>query len=162
MTFTPEQIEKFRQVGLRLDRNGRWWHQGEEITHPRLRQALLRWLDVRDDDRRPIVRLDETRYAYVDVDDAHLLVTSARWDGDGAFVLLNDGREEELAYDSLRVGDDDAVYCTARGGRLDARITTPAWAVLAERIEADGADGPEGSDGFVLGARGRRFAIGHR
>src|SRR5262249_34555219 len=69
--LTPEMIEKFRSIGLRLDRNGRFWHEGVEVTHPRLRQALLRWLDVRDDGR-DIVRLDAQRYAYIDVEDAHL------------------------------------------------------------------------------------------
>ena len=156
--MTAPAPERFRQIGLRLDRNGRLWHQGEEVTHPRLRQALLRWLDLRDEDRRPVVRLDETRYAYIDVDDAHLLVTSARWDGDRIFVVLNDGSEEELAYASLRVGDGDALYCTVRGGRLEGRVTTPAYQVLAAGIDDD----PDRPGSFVLRAAGGRFAIGHR
>lgn len=133
----PELIEKLRQTGIRLDREGRFWHEGQEITHGGFRRALLRWMD-RLPDGRPILRLDENRFAYVDVEDAHLLAVSARWDGDRARLTLNDGSEEELDYASLRVGEGHALYCKVRNG-LDARITTAAYGVLAQRIvEQDG------------------------
>lgn len=141
-----EALERFRQTGIRLDREGRFWHEGAEVEHEGLRRAFLRWMD-RLDDGRPVLRLDENRYVYLDVEDAPLLITAARWDGDRAFVTINDGVEQELEYDSLRVGDGDALYCTVRGGRLEARVTTPAYYVLAERIEPAG-------DGFAL--------LGHR
>jgi len=139
-------LEKFRTIGLRIDRSGKVWHQGEEVTHPRLRQALLRWLDV-SPEGRDIVRLDAQRYAYVEVEDAHLRVTSARWDGDRAWLVLDDGSEEELDYDSLASSADDAAYCQVRGGRLRARITTPAYYTLAEHIV-------ESPEGFALRAAG--------
>ena len=73
--FSPEQLEKFRTIGLRIDRAGKIWHQNEEITHPRLRQALLRWLDVRardgDDQLRQAAHLvDETIPGLVVIDGA--------------------------------------------------------------------------------------------
>ena len=114
----------------------------------------MRWLD-RLPSGRPILRLDDTRYAYVDIDDAFLLVTSVRWGADRAFVRLNDDTEEELDYSSLMVGDEDALYCAVRGGKLDARITTKAYYLLAERIEDDGQS-------FVLRAAGRSWPIGRR
>ena len=139
-------LERFRQVGVRLDREGKFWHRGEPVTHPGLARALLRWLDVLEDGR-PILRLDATRYAYVDVDDALLLVTSIRWEGDRAIARLNDGSEEELAYDTLEVGHAFALYCRARAGRLRARITPTAYYSLAERIE-------EIDGGFAVRAAG--------
>jgi len=145
-TLPPELIEKLRSIGLRIDRAGRLWHQGDEVTHPRLRHAILRWLDV-SPDGRDIVRLDDVRFAYVDVDDAHLRATSARWDGDRVWLVLDDDTEEELAYDTLVAAPDDAAYCQVRGGRLRARITTPAYYTLAEHIV-------ETPDGFALEAAG--------
>src|SRR5215213_3003851 len=109
MELTPELIEKMRAIGLRLDRAGAFWHEGTTVAHPRLRQALLRWLDVLDDGR-DIVRLDDKRYAYVDVEDAHLRALSARWDGDRCLILWDDDEEEELDYASLRQADDNAFY----------------------------------------------------
>ena len=131
MDFTPEQIEKFRTIGLRLDRGGTFWQEGAPVTHARLRQALLRWLDVRDDGR-DIIRLDEKRYAYVDVEDAHLRARSARWDGDRAYILWDDDVERELEYATLSIAPDNAIYATV--GKLRGRIASPAYQTLAEKI----------------------------
>lgn len=151
MELTPELLEKMRTIGLRLDRHGTFWHEGTAVTHPRLRQALLRWLDVRDDGR-DIVRLDDRRYAYVTVEDAHLRARSARWDGDRCRILWDDDQEAELDYGSLRQGDDHALYATARGA-LRGRIGAPAYHTIAERIvDLDGA-------GFALAAAGARWPI---
>jgi hypothetical protein len=150
MQFTPEQLEKMRAIGLTLDRAGTFWHDGAAVTHPRLRQALLRWLDVREDGR-DIVRLDDKRYAYVDIADAHLRALSARWDGDRCFVLWDDDQEEELDYGSLRQAPDHAFYARARH-KLRGRIAGPAHHAIAERIvETDG--------GFALEAAGQRWPI---
>jgi hypothetical protein len=149
--LTPEMIERLRQTGIRLDREGRFWHEGAVVTHRGFQRALLRWLD-RLDDGRPILRLDDKRYAYIDVDDADLLALSARWQGERAFLTLNDESEEELAYDTLAVGEGDALYCRARRGRLTARITTPAYYALAERIEP-------AAGGFALRAAGQLHPI---
>ncbi|MCA9674816.1 MAG: hypothetical protein H6709_05855 [Kofleriaceae bacterium] len=151
----PELLEKFRTIGLRLDRAGRFWHQGVEVTHPRLRQALLRWLDVRDDGR-DVVRLDDQRYAYVDVDDAHLRAVSARWDDDRVWLRLDDDRDEELAYATLYAAGDGGLCCRVRGGRLRGRLGTAAHAAVAERVVED-RDAPSG---FALRAAGKVWPIG--
>jgi hypothetical protein len=146
-----ELIEQMRAIGLRLDRAGTFWHQGTPVTHQRLRQALLRWLDVADDGR-DIVRLDERRYAYVDIEDAHLRARSVRWDGDRCFVRWDDDQEDELDYGSLRQAPDHALYARARG-KLRGRIAGPAYHAIAERIveRIDGA--------FTLEAAGRSWPI---
>jgi hypothetical protein len=146
--LTPELLEKMRQIGLRLDRSGVFWHGGSQVTHPRLRQALLRWLDVRDG--KNIVKLDDKRFAYVDVEDAHLRALSARWETDRCFVLWDDEQETELDYGSLTVAEDNAFYVTVRG--LRGRIAGPAHHAIAERIFEHG-------DHFVLAARAGTWPI---
>jgi hypothetical protein len=148
--LTPEMIEKMRAIGLRLDRTGTFWQEGGAVTHGRLRQALLRWLDVRDEDGRDIIRLDDKRYAYVEVEDAHLRARSARWDGDRIRILWDDDEERELEYATLRQAADHALY--ARVGKLRGRIAGPAYHAIAERIS-------EAPEGFVLEAVGQRFPI---
>ena len=140
-----------RAIGLRLDRGGTFWQEGAPVTHARLREALLRWLDVRDDGR-DIVRLDATRYAYVEIEDAHLRARSARWDGDRCLVLWDDDREAELEYATLAQADDNALY--ARIGKLRGRIASPAYQAIAERIH-------ESDAGFVLDAAGSRWPVAH-
>jgi hypothetical protein len=151
MQLTPELIEKMRAIGLQLDRSGTFWHEGTPVTHARLRQALLRWLDVRDDGR-DIVRLDDKRYAYVDIADAHLRALSARWQGDRCLVLWDDDEERELDYGSLRQAPDHAFYTRVRG-KLRGRIAGPAHHAVAERVVelAGGA--------FALEAAGQRWPI---
>ena len=150
MELTPELIEKMRAIGLRLDRAGTFWHEGTAVTHARLRQALLRWLDVREDGR-DIVRLDDKRHAYVEVEDTHLRARSARWDGDRCHVLWDDDQEEELDYASLEQDPDHSLRARARQ-RLRGRIGGPAYHAIAEHIVEDGP-------GFALLAAGKRWPI---
>jgi hypothetical protein len=149
MELTPELLAQFRTIGLRLDRTGRFWHQGVMVTHARLALALRRWLDVRDG--RDVVALDAERYAYVEVEDAHLQAVAARWDGARCVITWDDEREEELTYASLRVGAGNALYAAVRGV-LRGRIAGPAYHAVAERIVEEG-------DGFAIEAAGRRWRI---
>jgi hypothetical protein len=150
--LTPELLEKMRAIGLRLDKAGTLWHQGTAVSHPRLRQALLRWLDVLPDGR-DIVRLDERRYAYVEVEDAHLRALSARWEGDRCTVVWDDEQEEELDYGSLCQAADHAFYARARGGSLRGRIAGPAYHAVTERvIETEAGT-------FALAAAGAQWPI---
>ncbi len=38
-------LEKLRQSGIRIDREGRFIHEGAPVTHEGLLGALFRWLD---------------------------------------------------------------------------------------------------------------------
>ena len=124
---------------------------GDELGATKtLRQALLRWLDVRGDGR-DIVRLDETRYAYVEVEDAHLRARSARWEGERCIVFWDDDLDEELDYASLRQAPDHALYARVHQ-RLRGRIAGPAYHAIAARVV-------ERSGAFELEAAGRRWPI---
>jgi hypothetical protein len=134
--LSDAEIEKLRQSGIRLDAEGRFWHEGHEVTHHGLRAAFFRWLD-RNPDGRYVLRLDEKRFVYLDVDDAPFLVRSLRWDGERAIAVLSDGGEEtlDLATVALKNG---VAYATVKG-RFEARLSTAAWTTLGERIvERDG------------------------
>jgi hypothetical protein len=148
--LTEAMIEQMRAIGLRLDRGGTFWHQGAPVTHARLRGALLHWLDVLDDGR-DIVRLDDKRYAYVDIEDAHLRARAAHWRSGHCFVLWDDDEERELDYGSLRQAADHALYVRAHD-RLRGRIAGPAYHAVAEHIVEDGA-------GYALEAADRRWPI---
>jgi hypothetical protein len=138
MQLSEEQIEKLRQSGIRLDGDGRFWHEGAEVTHHGLRAAFWRWLD-RNADGRYVLRLDAKRFVYLDVDDAPFVVRSLRWQDDRALLRLSDDAEEELAYKTLRISPSGAVYAKVKGERFDARLSTGAWGTLGQRIiERDG------------------------
>lgn len=133
------RLEAFRQSGLRIDAQGRFWHQGAVVEHEGLRQALWRWLD-RLPDGRTILRLDEKRYVYVDVEDTPLLVQTLRWpQPTGAPILsLSDGREEPLAPERLTIDAEGILRTWVRNGQLEARLSTAAAAALAEHLDLQG------------------------
>jgi uncharacterized protein len=142
-TIDPELLERLRRSGIRIDREGRFVHEGEEVRHQGLKQALFRWLDrLPPPEDRYILRLDERRYAYVDVDDTPLVARAARVDAgppERLLLALSDGSEEALDPATLTVDGAGVLRAFVRGGRLEARLATAAAAVLADRIrEAEG------------------------
>lgn len=134
---TPAQLEAWRNIGLLLDRQGRFWHGGALVEHRRLHLALLRWL-ARREDGRYIVRLDDTRFAYVEVEDAPLRVVSLRVDGGIAMLLLDDESEEPLAGESLTSPDGEQIYVRVRGGAMWARFLSAAHQALEGHLHAVG------------------------
>jgi hypothetical protein len=140
---------------LRLDREGRWWHDGEPVTHAGIHDALHRWLDRDDSTGRFVVRAGR-EWCFVEVDDVPAFVRRVRAEGDGVerrvLLVLADGAEEELDPATLRQAADNVLYCTVRAGRMPARFDRSAYWRLAQWVEFDGATA-------VLPAAGRRWPI---
>ncbi len=146
------RLENLRRSGIRIDRQGQFIHEGEPVRHEGLRQALFRWLD-RLPDGRHILRLDERRYAFLDVDDTPLVVPALRFASAGTVTLaLSDGGSETLDPATLTVDEAGVMRCQVRGGRLEARLSTSAAATLADQIQ----DTPAGP---LLRLGERRFPI---
>jgi len=140
MTIDPALIERLRQSGIRIDREGEFQHEGEPVRHEGLRRALFRWLD-RLPDGRYILRLDANRFAYVDADDTPLVARAARVAGETILLALSDGSEEPLDPATLTIDAAGILRCRVRAGVLEARLATSAVAALGDRL-ADGVDGP--------------------
>jgi hypothetical protein len=147
-----ETLERLRRSGIRIDREGRFIHDGEEVRHEGLRRALFRWLDA-EPDGRVVLRLDERRFAYVDVDDTPLVARAARLDGERVWLALSDGAEETLDPATLTVDEAGVLRARVRGGRLAARLATDAVAAFAERLSEEAPGRP------TLTLAGRRWAL---
>jgi uncharacterized protein len=148
-------IERLRRSGIRVDREGRFIHEGAEVTHAGLRQALFRWLDrLPPPDNRYVLRLDERRFAYLDVDDTPLVAQAARIDPTGTIWLaLSDGAEEALDEKTLTVDGAGLLRASVRGGQLEARLATSAVAALGDLV----TETPDGRP--ALRVAGRTVAI---
>jgi len=148
-------IERLRRSGIRVDREGRFIHEGAEVTHEGLRRALFRWLDrLPPPDGRYVLRLDERRFAYLDVDDTPLVARAARIDPGGPIWLaLSDGAEEALDPGTLTVDGAGVLRAWVRGGRLEARLATSAVATLGDLL----TETPDGSP--ALRAAGQLVTI---
>ena len=137
-------LEKLReQSGLRLDKDGRFWHRGGLVEHARTLAVLHQGMH-RAPDGRWATRIGK-EWAYVEVEDTALFVRRI----DGVRAQLATGEWAEIQ--GLAKGPDDALYATVRGER--ARLTRAAQLSLADALrEEDGR--------FVVTLGGRRFEIG--
>jgi len=102
-----------------------------------------------------VLRLDDRRFAYVDVDDTPLVVRALRVDDDGVRLELSDGADEPLDPATLTIDGDGILRCQVRGGRLEARLATSAAVALADHL-------CETPDGPALRVGGRAVAISPR
>jgi hypothetical protein len=142
MTPNAELLERLRRSGFRIDREGRFIHEGAEVRHEGLRRALYRWLDT-EPDGRVVLRLDARRFANLDVDDTPLVARAARLEPapprEAARVLLalSDGAEEPLDPATLTIDGAGVLRARVRGGRLEARLATAAAAVLADVVSEE-------------------------
>jgi hypothetical protein len=128
-----------RESTLRLDRQGRFWHDGARVEHPALERALRSWIARHPDDGRPILT-NGYDWCYFEVEDAPLFVDALRIEGEAVTLVLFDGSEEPLDPATLSVGEDGVVYARARGGALPARFSRHAQTQLAPLLVA--ADPP--------------------
>lgn len=119
-------------------RDGRWYADGEPITHKRLASLFSRCLRRKADGSFEIW-IDERFHADVEVEDTPYVVVSADCHGNTLVVELNDGSREPIAGGRLTIGDDDALYCRIKGGSERARFLRSAQSSLAEHIEQTGA-----------------------
>src|SRR6202012_4626421 len=120
----PPPEGRSRESTLRLDAQGRFWHEGRLVEHAGLAAGLHGWISRHPDDGRYILT-NGYDWTYFTVDDAPFFVRSVRIEPDGVVLLLSDGTEEPWSPESTRVGPDSALYARvkagARGGPFEAK-----------------------------------------
>ena len=148
----PALLEKLREAsGLRLDREGGFWHQGEPIEHARTLAVLHRGIH-RAPDGRWATRIG-AEWGYLDVEDAAFFVRRVEIAGETLRAQLADGAWTELAAAALAesagitLGAGDALYLRVNGER--ARLTRAAQLSLSEAVR----ELPGGTFALLLGDR---------
>ena len=126
-----------RESTIELDREGRFWHDGERVAHPPIERALRSWIARHPEDGRPILT-NGWDWCYFRVEDAAFVVDALRVEADGGVTLrLFDDTEEPLDPDTLSIGADGAVYARVKAGRFEARFSRHAQTQLADVLVAD-------------------------
>lgn len=126
---------------LWIDKEGRWFSRGEEITHRRTYLLFCRSLTL-DEAGHPTLRIgrEECR---VEVEDAPFVVRSVDFIYDGEKqlkfldLILNDETREPLNPETLRVGPENVLYCRVREGKFAARFSRGAYQLLFPLIRDD-------------------------
>jgi hypothetical protein len=154
----PPSAEPKNTAPLFLDREGRWFHDGVEITHERTRLLFSKSIRRRASGTYCLQIGSES--AEVVVEDAPYTVLSVtiQEDPDGfpqEYILhLNDETEERLESGSLFVGAGDVMYCKVKGGLERARFLRPAYYQICAKLEYDARN-----DRYGLPSAGGGIAI---
>ncbi|MDE8654072.1 DUF1285 domain-containing protein [Novosphingobium album (ex Liu et al. 2023)] len=137
---------------MRIAADGRWFHEGGEITRPAMVRAFASLL-MRDDAGRHWLVTPGQKLA-IAVDDAAFIATDVRQDaGALAFRLNTDDLVIAGPDHPIRAaGDADApaIYLGVRHG-TEARLNRSTWAQLAEIALA--------GDGRSVTSRGATFSL---
>jgi len=122
------------ESGIRLDRQGRWWHDDERVEHPRIVEAFDRGLEPTDDGRYRLVFGHD--WCFVTVEGEAYRVTGLTLEHDGPPALtLSDGSSEVLDPASLTADAEGVLSCGVKTGRARARFSRTEQAALGELLE---------------------------
>jgi|GEM_PF-1074277 len=152
--MSPERLEQLRRsVDLKVDAEGRWWHEGEPFTHPRLISYFNRQLGWRGGEATLNIG---GRWCYVACDVTPFLILKLELDEDlGLFACLN--TEERLPLKGLEL-QGEVLFAQLKEDRL-ARLSRHAQAQCATWLREATLTEPEASSGFALERAGRVWPI---
>jgi len=129
---------------FRLDREGAWRHEGQEVTHPGVLENL--YANLRADEGGHYLQVGPMRIP-VDVDDAPFVVTRVEVlpgravGADTLRIHLTDGRDEALDPSEVWLDPAGTPYCRVKAGRFAARFSVAAWLQLAGLLEEEPGTG---------------------
>jgi hypothetical protein len=152
----PAPEGRSRESTIVLDAEGRFWHEGALVEHPKLAAAMHAWISRHPDDGRYILT-NGYDWTYFRVEDAPYFVNAVRIEPDAVLLSLSDGTEEAWDPSSTRASDRGALYAqvhaAANGGPFEARFTRHAQTSLAPILVEEG-----GGIGAVIAGRRHRIA----
>jgi hypothetical protein len=159
----PAPEGRSRESTLRLDGQGRFWHDGRLVEHLGLAAALRSWIARHPDDGRYILT-NGYDWTYFTVDDAPYFVDALRIEPGQVVLRLYDGTEEPWDPQATRVGGDGALYTpvkhNAPGGPFEAKFSRHAQASLEPVLVPSAEGGPAvlvGGGVHAIGAKRPAF-----
>jgi hypothetical protein len=141
VAITPQAMGPFYGDEVRIDTAGQWT-VGRKVITGSVLHFFLRHLHFDADVGRYVIRYDlethvETRYVHHESLPFRVLALEAR--PDGSWLSVNDGTQELLRWDTLRMDADEQLYCAFRPERLPAQFADgPRFRLLDALEEHDG------------------------
>jgi len=125
-----------RETAIVRDAQGRWFHEGQPLEHPNLTRAFDRWIERAEDGRYCLK--NDINWAYFKLEGPPFFVRSVQVQNDGVVeLLLSNDKHERLRPETLRLGEDLALYCDVGDGSMVARFDRYATTQLESVIFED-------------------------
>lgn len=130
----PPPPGRSRESTIVLTGDGEFRHDGGDVEHAKLAEAMHRWITRHPDDGRFILS-NGYDWTYFTVEDVPYFVRTIEERDGVAVLVLSDGTREPIDLGTLRSGASDALYCSvkaaAEGGPYEAKLTRHAQVRLA-------------------------------
>jgi uncharacterized protein len=123
-----------RESTIRLDGEGRFFHEGSLVEHPGLAAAMHTWIRRHPDDGRFILS-NGYDWTYFTVEDAPYSVKHVAEEGGALWLDLSDGTREPWDPSASRVGQGGALYALVK--RSQAGADQPFEAKFARHAQTD-------------------------
>ncbi|HET7874954.1 MAG TPA: DUF1285 domain-containing protein [Methylomirabilota bacterium] len=133
--MTPSDPASWKLPRLRIDRDGVWYAEEGEVSHPGILANFVQ--NLRVDAQGHYLQIGPARVP-VDVEDAPFVVLRLERDGDGFAITLNDMTREALDPTTLTVAADGVPHCRVKGARFTARLSRAATWQLLQHVAPGG------------------------
>ncbi|MFO7987200.1 MAG: DUF1285 domain-containing protein [Desulfatiglandaceae bacterium] len=139
-----------------IDKEGRWYHKGAEMIRRDFIRLFYQSMVLDPQGRYLINWAGKT--CYVEVEDTAFVVRRVAYesgeqpDSSRFLLTLSDDTQEELAPDTLYVGDANVLYCKVKERTFPARILRSAYYQLAEHVK-------EENGAYFLRLNGHQYPI---
>jgi hypothetical protein len=134
----PPPEGRSRESSIRLDRDGRFFHDGEPVVHAGMARAFSTWIGRHPDDGRFILQ-NGYDWTYFSVEDTPYFVESVRSLESGLELELSDGTTEPLPPSGLALDESGQLLASVKGGLFQARFKRAAQLSIGELLSEDEA-----------------------
>jgi hypothetical protein len=124
--------------GIKLASDGRWFHEGVEITHERTIELFNR--SIRREGDKYVLRVGN-EVCEIEVEDAPFFVKQVNREENKLLLVISNGMLEELDPSSLEIGDNNILYAKVGTNKDRAKFTRPAYYQLMEYLCEDEGKG---------------------
>ena len=156
---TESDMEKdIPPCNITIDKEGVWYYNGDEIVRKEIINYFYQNLR-KDESGRYIIEL-ENDCCYLDVEDTAFVVKAVYKsvtecsNEECIYLLLSDQSIDKLDPNSLKVGNDNVLYCSIKNSAFDARFSRASYYQIADFIEYDSM-----KDKYFVVLNGKPFYI---
>jgi hypothetical protein len=147
----PAKTPKERVYHYSIDREGRLWIEGTELTDPQVLKFFMKHMEQQPGGKFRVLCMGEINL--IEAEDVPYVVQAINIGKEKIELIFPGDYREILDPSTLKVGKDNVLYCQIRKGAFTARFNRKPYLELTRLVDKDR------SKGFVLIWQGKKFPI---